>query len=102
LKTSRHSAYRGILGINIGKNFDTPLGKSRGRLPDGLAERCTAYASYVTVNISSPNTQKFAAAAKLPMRWIGCSSELKSEQMPSWRKSMAKYVPDGGQNRPRS
>lgn len=48
--------YRGILGINIGKNFDTPVERAAG---DYLAclDRVYAHASYVTVNISSPNTQ---------------------------------------------
>ncbi|MDF3029555.1 MAG: pyrD [Moraxellaceae bacterium] len=48
--------YRGILGINIGKNFDTPIEKAAD---DYLAclDRVYAHASYVTVNISSPNTK---------------------------------------------
>lgn len=50
------AAYRGVLGINIGKNFDTPLEKAAD---DYLACLAKVYplASYVTVNISSPNTQ---------------------------------------------
>ena len=52
----RHSAYRGILGINIGKNFDTPLEKAVDDYRMGL-QKVYPYASYVTVNISSPNTQ---------------------------------------------
>jgi dihydroorotate dehydrogenase len=48
--------YRGILGINIGKNFDTPIEKAAD---DYLAclDKVYAHASYVTVNISSPNTK---------------------------------------------
>jgi len=48
--------FRGVLGINIGKNFDTPVERA---VDDYLAclERVYAHASYVTVNISSPNTQ---------------------------------------------
>ncbi|MFZ5560458.1 MAG: quinone-dependent dihydroorotate dehydrogenase [Pseudomonadota bacterium] len=48
--------YRGVLGINIGKNFDTPL---ENAVDDYLAclDKVYAHASYVTVNISSPNTQ---------------------------------------------
>ncbi|HEX4870517.1 MAG TPA: quinone-dependent dihydroorotate dehydrogenase [Moraxellaceae bacterium] len=50
------SDYRGVLGINIGKNFDTPLEKAAD---DYLAclDKVYAHASYVTVNISSPNTK---------------------------------------------
>ena len=48
--------YRGILGINIGKNFDTPIEKA---VDDYLLCLDKAYrqASYITVNISSPNTK---------------------------------------------
>ncbi|THF66961.1 quinone-dependent dihydroorotate dehydrogenase [Pseudothauera nasutitermitis] len=48
--------FRGVLGINIGKNFDTPIERAAD---DYLAclEKVYALASYVTVNISSPNTQ---------------------------------------------
>jgi dihydroorotate dehydrogenase len=48
--------YRGILGINIGKNFDTPI---ENAVDDYLICLDKAYprASYVAVNISSPNTK---------------------------------------------
>jgi dihydroorotate dehydrogenase len=49
------SGYRGVLGANIGKNFDTPAGRSAD---DYVACLRAVYpiASYVTVNVSSPNT----------------------------------------------
>jgi dihydroorotate dehydrogenase len=50
------SSYRGVLGINIGKNKDTPNDKAAGDYLFCL-ERVYAHASYITVNISSPNTQ---------------------------------------------
>lgn len=48
--------YDGVLGINIGKNGDTPNERA---LDDYLhcLERVYEHASYVTVNISSPNTK---------------------------------------------
>ena len=48
--------YRGILGINIGKNFDTP---NESAVDDYLVcmRKVYAHASYITVNISSPNTK---------------------------------------------
>lgn len=48
--------YRGILGINIGKNFDTPNERAAD---DYLIcmRKVYAHASYITVNISSPNTK---------------------------------------------
>lgn len=50
------SAFRGVLGINIGKNFDTPIERA---VDDYLICLRKVYraASYVTVNISSPNTK---------------------------------------------
>ena len=52
----QRSGYTGILGINIGKNFDTPIARA---VDDYLAclRKVYAHASYVTVNISSPNTK---------------------------------------------
>jgi dihydroorotate dehydrogenase len=49
------SRYRGVLGINIGKNFDTPIERAADDYVACL-EAVYASASYVTVNISSPNT----------------------------------------------
>ncbi|MBS0555630.1 MAG: quinone-dependent dihydroorotate dehydrogenase [Proteobacteria bacterium] len=48
--------FKGILGINIGKNFDTPIERAAD---DYLAclDKVYPLASYVTVNISSPNTK---------------------------------------------
>jgi dihydroorotate dehydrogenase len=50
------ATYRGVLGINIGKNKDTPNERA---IDDYLfcLERAYPLATYVTVNISSPNTQ---------------------------------------------
>ncbi len=48
--------FRGILGINIGKNFDTPIERAADDYLIGL-EKVYPHASYVTVNISSPNTK---------------------------------------------
>ena len=50
------SRYRGVLGINIGKNFDTPIDRAADDYEYCLA-KVYARASYVTVNISSPNTK---------------------------------------------
>lgn len=45
----------GVLGINIGKNFDTPVEQGKD---DYLLcmDKVYQHASYITVNISSPNT----------------------------------------------
>lgn len=55
LKNLDRSCYDGILGINIGKNKDTPNEKAND---DYLYCMRKVYerASYITVNVSSPNT----------------------------------------------
>jgi dihydroorotate dehydrogenase len=52
----QRAQYRGILGINIGKNADTPIEKAADDYLLCL-RALYPYASYITVNISSPNTK---------------------------------------------
>ncbi len=47
---------RGVLGLNIGKNADTPIERATEDYLICL-DKVYPYASYVTVNISSPNTK---------------------------------------------
>ena len=47
--------FGGILGVNIGRNFDTPNERSADDYVAAL-RALHAIASYVTINISSPNT----------------------------------------------
>ena len=56
VRNVERARYRGVLGINIGRNKDTPNERA---VDDYLhcLERVYERASYVTVNISSPNTQ---------------------------------------------
>ncbi|HET6546564.1 MAG TPA: quinone-dependent dihydroorotate dehydrogenase [Rhodanobacteraceae bacterium] len=56
LRNLERSRFAGVLGINIGKNKDTP---NRQAAEDYLycLERVHERASYVTVNLSSPNTE---------------------------------------------
>ena len=49
------SGYQGILGINIGRNFDTPNERAADDYVACL-RAVHARASYVTINVSSPNT----------------------------------------------
>jgi dihydroorotate dehydrogenase len=49
--------YRGIRGVSIGKNFDTPIENA----PDDYVaclRKVYAHADYVAVNVSSPNTER--------------------------------------------
>jgi len=57
LRNIERSRFKGVLGINIGKNFDTPIERAHEDYLTCL-RRIYAHASYVTVNISSPNTPK--------------------------------------------
>ncbi|HPU53219.1 MAG TPA: quinone-dependent dihydroorotate dehydrogenase [Burkholderiaceae bacterium] len=50
------SRYRGVLGLNIGKNADTPIERALDDFRLCL-QRVYPHASYVTVNVSSPNTK---------------------------------------------
>ena len=47
--------YSGVLGINIGKNIDTPVERAGDDYLIGF-EKAWPWADYITVNISSPNT----------------------------------------------
>jgi dihydroorotate dehydrogenase len=51
----RRASWKGVLGINIGKNADTPVERAVDDYAIGL-EKAYPHASYITVNISSPNT----------------------------------------------
>ncbi|MBL8523505.1 MAG: dihydroorotate dehydrogenase (quinone), partial [Betaproteobacteria bacterium] len=90
LANVQQAKYKGVLGLNIGKNFDTPIDNAvddyvtclRGVYP---------HASYVTVNISSPNTKglrDLQAAAQLDK----LLSTLKAEQA-KLAKKHKKQVP---------
>jgi dihydroorotate dehydrogenase len=54
-KAKKHR-FQGILGINIGKNFDTPNDRAADDYLVCL-EKVYAHADYITINISSPNTK---------------------------------------------
>jgi dihydroorotate dehydrogenase len=60
---------QGVLGLNIGKNADTPIERAADDYLECL-RKVYPYASYVTVNISSPNTKN--------LRQLQGSSELDS------------------------
>lgn len=51
----RRAGYKGVLGINIGKNADTPVERAADDYRIGL-RKVYPWASYVAANISSPNT----------------------------------------------
>ncbi|MDO4698534.1 MAG: quinone-dependent dihydroorotate dehydrogenase [Pasteurellaceae bacterium] len=56
IENVKKAKYRGVLGINIGKNATTPIENSLDDYQICL-RKVYPHASYVTVNISSPNTK---------------------------------------------
>jgi len=63
LANVRRSTWRaagGVVGLNIGKNADTPIERAADDYALGLAG-VYPHADYVTVNISSPNTRNLRA-----------------------------------------
>lgn len=84
------SSFSGILGINIGKNFDTPIKKATEDYLIGLRKSYTL-ASYITLNISSPNTKNLRQLQQGDeiKRLL---SALKEEQL-KLQKTEDKYTP---------
>lgn len=60
IENVKAAKFNGVLGINIGKNFDTP---NENAVNDYLIclRKVYPYATYITVNISSPNTKNLRA-----------------------------------------
>src|SRR3569623_395280 len=82
--------YRGILGINIGKNADTPVERAADDYLIGLRKVYSA-ASYVAVNISSPNTPNLRSLQQLAALSF-LLARLKAEQR-TLAGQHGKYVP---------
>lgn len=85
IQNMRGKKWNGITGINIGKNVTTPIDQA---IEDYLFcfQKAYAYADYISVNISSPNTEnlrKLQEKARLN-ELLGvlknCKKTLKSEQ----------------------
>jgi dihydroorotate dehydrogenase len=90
IENVKAAKFRGILGINIGKNFDTPNERA---VDDYLIclRKVYPYASYVTVNISSPNTKNLRALQEKDAL-SGLLATLKAEQK-KLAATHGKYVP---------
>ena len=90
IENVKAAKYKGLLGINIGKNFNTPNEKA---VDDYLLcmQKVYQYSSYITVNISSPNTKNLRdlQAADALSSLLG---SLKLEQTKLAEK-YGKYVP---------
>lgn len=94
----RRSRYKGVLGINIGKNKDTP---NESAIDD---YRCCLravhdVASYVTVNVSSPNTPglrnlQHGDALRVLLEGLGCEQELLAKASGRRVPVLLKIAPD--------
>lgn len=86
----KQSHYSGILGINIGKNFDTPIEQASDDYLSGL-RKAYPFASYITINISSPNTKN--------LRQLQQGDEIKTllsllkDEQVKLQQQHSKYVP---------
>ena len=87
---SKFAQSGGILGINIGKNFDTPIEKAADDYLICL-ERVYTAASYIAINISSPNTKNLRELQK-DDALNALLGQLKAEQKRLADKH-GKYVP---------
>ena len=90
IENVKRADYRGILGINIGKNAATPIEKAADDYLICL-RKVYAHAGYVTVNISSPNTKnlrQLQGGDELD----ALLSQLKAEQL-KLADTHGKYVP---------
>ena len=86
----KKAKYQGILGINIGKNADTPI---ENAVEDYLSclRKVYLYATYVTINISSPNT-KDLRQLQHGEYFRGLMNQLREEQL-QLADTHQRYVP---------
>lgn len=97
LAKSRHQ-FKGLLGINIGKNADTPIERAADDYVLCL-NRLHAQADYVTVNISSPNTRNLRdlqsdAALDTLLAAIACARERLAQDQGRRAPVLVKIAPD--------
>lgn len=94
----KNANFNGVLGINIGKNFDTPNEKAVDDYLIGL-NKVYEWASYITINISSPNTkglrdlQQADAIRELLLTLKNRQQELR-EQYQKYVPLVVKIAPD--------
>ena len=90
IENVKAAQYKGVLGINIGKNFDTTIENAVDDYLIGM-RKVYAYASYITVNISSPNTKNLRALQEKEAL-SSLLANLKLEQL-KLAQQHGKYVP---------
>jgi dihydroorotate dehydrogenase len=98
LEQVKAADFDGVLGINIGKNFDTPV---ENALDDYLIclRKVYQYADYITVNISSPNTPglrdlQFGDALNKLLAGLKAEQQKLSDQTGRYVPLAVKIAPD--------
>ncbi|MDY7579681.1 quinone-dependent dihydroorotate dehydrogenase [Herbaspirillum sp. RTI4] len=91
---------KGVLGLNIGKNMTTPIENAADDYLHCL-EKIYPYASYVTINVSSPNTQNLrllqeTTALDLLLSKLRTASLRLSDQHKRYVPLVLKIAPDLG------
>jgi dihydroorotate dehydrogenase len=94
----RKANFKGVLGINIGKNKDTPDDNAKD---DYLIcmRKVYNYASYITINISSPNTPglrslQYGDALNELLAALKTEQEILTEQYGKYVPLAVKIAPD--------
>lgn len=94
----KKAKYDGIIGINIGKNKDTPIEQGK---EDYLIcmEKIYSYADYIAVNISSPNTPdlrllQYGEALDDLLQSIKNKQHLLAEKQQKYVPVLVKIAPD--------
>lgn len=98
LEQVRRRRYQGILGINVGKNFDTPVDQADIDYRKGIAA-VYAHADYITVNVSSPNTPglrdlQFGDQLKRLLEGIKEEQRIQAERIGRYVPVAVKIAPD--------
>ncbi len=87
------SRYRGIRGISIGKNFDTPIDRAQDDYVACL-RKLYQYADYFAVNVSSPNTAQLRELQGRDglQRVVGALLEERAALAPRFGKQVPLFV----------
>lgn len=98
IENVKQAKYDGVLGINIGKNATTPIEKSLDDYQICL-RKVYPHASYITVNISSPNTKnlrslQYGEALDDLLRALKVEQAELSQKFAVYRPLVLKIAPD--------
>ena len=98
VKRLKNRRFRGIVGVNIGKNFSTPITQAHNDYLFCLRE-IYPYADYIAVNLSSPNTPglrslQFGEGLNSLLSALKTEQNILSEQHKKYVPLLLKIAPD--------